>query len=138
LLADTALNDRFLERGNSVTAANLIKGNERLAHLDMDFPDTHFSSLLGLSQREIEELLEVRLEELGGRLERPVEVASFQLDDDSVFSVVLTHPNGRLPETTVDCPIGCDGAHGVARKSLGIPFEADSFDRWLVQGDVAV
>ena len=137
LLADMGLIDRFLERGNQVTAANLMKGSERLAHLEMEFPDTQFSSLLGLSQRETEELLEARLEELGGRLERPVELASFEQNDDGI-AAVLTHPGGRLEEITVDWLIGCDGAHSVVRKSLDIPFEGDSFERWLVQGDVAV
>jgi 2-polyprenyl-6-methoxyphenol hydroxylase-like FAD-dependent oxidoreductase len=91
---------------------------------------------VALPQYETERLLADRLAELGGRVERGVELVRFTQDSDSV-TAVLHGPDGES-QARADYLIGCDGAHSAVRKGLGQEFAGDAFPEEYMLGDVEV
>jgi 2-polyprenyl-6-methoxyphenol hydroxylase-like FAD-dependent oxidoreductase len=98
-------------------------------------PDVPFG-FVGLPQYETERLLAEHLGRLGGRVERGVELVSFDQDDEGV-TAAFAGPRG---EEAVRCRylVGCDGAHSVVRKQLDVGFEGDRFPEEYMLGDVEV
>lgn len=96
-----------------------------------DLPYGH----LGIPQYETERILGQHLTSLGIKVERPVELISLRQCADSI-DVQLNLPDGRTQNATFRYVVGCDGAHSVVRKSLGIAFEGDRFPVQFMLGDV--
>ena len=138
VLRDMGVVDRFLDLGTSLYGARFQSGDKRIGNLDFSMSGSPFSYFLGLPQRESEELLEAHLERAGGRLERGVELASFEDRGDTV-DVELRHlDDGRTESLTVAYLVGCDGAHSTVRTQLDLPFEGSTFQGRILQADVHV
>ncbi|MFI8103192.1 FAD-dependent monooxygenase [Streptomyces sp. NPDC086023] len=90
-----------------------------------------------LPQYETERLLEEYLERLGGRIERGTELVSFRQDADGVTSVLAGGGDGT-EEVRSRFLVGCDGAHSLVRKGLGLSFEGGAFPEGFMLGDVRV
>ncbi|WP_072806496.1 FAD-dependent monooxygenase [Rhodococcoides yunnanense] len=88
---------------------------------------------IGLPQYETERILTERLAELGTVVERGVGIAGLEQDDDGVTA---TLSDGST--AAVRYLIGCDGAHSVVRKQLGLSFEGGAFAEGYMLGDVEV
>lgn len=112
-----------------------VNGAE-VARMTLELPPDVPFGFVGLPQYETERLLAEHLTRLGGSVERGVELRSLEQDGDGV-TAVLAGPGG---EETVRCRYlaGCDGAHSVVRKALGIGFEGDRFPEEYMLGDVEV
>ena len=94
----------------------------RFAGLDSPYP-----FLITLSQSETQRILDERLESLGIRIQRGVEALDVREAEDGVE---VRTPGGVLRAGWV---IGCDGAHSVVRRKLGLSFEgADYAQDWLM------
>ncbi|WP_326568606.1 FAD-dependent monooxygenase [Amycolatopsis rhabdoformis] len=94
--------------------------------------DTRHPYQLGIPQAQVEELLEERFAELGGKVLRGQELLGLTQD-----------PSGVLVETsdlTLHCRylVGCDGGRSTVRKLLDVPFEGDSGVGYGVVADVVV
>ena len=87
----------------------------------------------GLPQYETERVLAQRLAELGTVVERGIGLTSFEQDDEGVTA---TLSDGST--AVVHYLLGCDGAHSVVRKSLGLTFEGGAFAEGYMLGDVEV
>ena len=85
---------------------------------------------LMIPQSDTERLLEGRLNELGVRVERGVEVTSVSLRSDGV-DAVLRNADGREEKTSADWLAGCDGAHSLVRHTVGAIFAGH---RWTATG----
>lgn len=136
LLTKTGVAEALLAEGRPMHGFNLMDGSRRLAHIPIQLEGTPYPYLLGLEQRRTELLLAEHLRSLGGELERPVTMTSFEAGDDGVQAVL--DREGTEETVEVECLIGCDGAHSAVRKSLGLAFEGESFERVLWQADVRV
>lgn len=125
--------DAALARGRRVHGISLFDGDKRLGHVGTYDLDSSFPFMLGLSQRDTELLLEAHLTELGGRVERRVELC--QLAGEIA---TLAHPDGRreLVRHTYLC--ACDGAHSTVRHALGVPFEGATYEETILQADVRI
>jgi len=112
-----------------------VNGAE-VARMTLELPPDVPYAFVGLPQYETERLLAEHLVRLGGRVERGVELRSLEQDGDGV-TAILAGPEG---DETVRCRYlaGCDGAHSVVRKQLGIGFEGDRFPEEYMLGDVEV
>ena len=89
-----------------------------------------------LPQYEVERILTGRLAGLGVRVERDARLVSFEQDAERVEAVVA-HGVGEADEQIrARYLIGCDGAHSVVRKKLGLTFEGDAFPDSYLIGDV--
>lgn len=112
-----------------------VNGAE-VARMTLELPPDVPYAFVGLPQYETERLLAEHLVRLGGWVERGVELRSLEQDGDGV-TAILAGPDG---DETVRCRYlaGCDGAHSVVRKQLGIGFEGDRFPEEYMLGDVEV
>ncbi|MFE5595876.1 FAD-dependent monooxygenase [Streptomyces sp. NPDC056549] len=88
-----------------------------------------------LPQYETERLLEQYVARLGTVIERGTELVSFTQDRDGVTARLRT-ASGADEELRVPYLIGCDGAHSVVRKTLGLSYEGGAFQEAYMLGDV--
>lgn len=109
---------------------------EPAGRMEMSLPsDVPFESI-AIPQYATERILTEHLRLLGGHVERGTQLTAFTQDDDGV-TATLTSDDG---EETVRARylIGCDGAHSIVRKTLGLTFEGGAFTEQYMLGDVEV
>jgi len=108
----------------------------QVSRLDLAVPPDVPFGFVALPQNVTEGLLAERLRQVGGQVERGVELVGFDQDADGV-TVRLT---GAAAEQTsrVAYLVGADGAHSQVRKGLGLAFTGDAFPEEYMLGDVEV
>ncbi|MEQ1950802.1 FAD-dependent monooxygenase [Mesorhizobium yinganensis] len=92
---------------------------------------------LGLPQYETERVLTEHLRTLGVEVERGSELAGLEQDDDGV-GVTIRTADGSLESGLFAYVVGCDGAHSIVRKALGIGFEGEAYPWPFMLGDVHI
>jgi 2-polyprenyl-6-methoxyphenol hydroxylase-like FAD-dependent oxidoreductase len=127
--------EAFLAAGHKATGANIVAGGKRLAHIDFDSIASPYPFGLMIPQSETERLLETHLQSLGVAVERQVEVTGFTTTGDGVVAT-LRHADGRQDTLTTAWLIGCDGAHSIARTTLGMAFAGDTQPSDWILADV--
>lgn len=90
--------------------------------MEMSLPPQVPYGFAALPQYETERILEERLACFGGRIERGTELLSLAQDPDGVTSRLRTAAGEELEIRSLFL-VGCDGAHSVVRKTLGLSFE---------------
>jgi 2-polyprenyl-6-methoxyphenol hydroxylase-like FAD-dependent oxidoreductase len=105
-------------RGLPVRRFNILSEQRQIAEFDLGGLDTSYPYLLMLPQNTTEEILRDRMEELGGGVDRGVELIGFTQDLDGV-DAVLRHPD-RSEHVRADWMIAADGAHSSVRHQLGL------------------
>src|SRR6202041_1236523 len=94
--------------------------------------DTAYKVVLLIQQSETERLLEEHLADLGTRVERQVELKSFEQSLDGV-SCTLARADGSEEKVEASWMIGCDGAHSLVRHQLGVSLEGStSLHDWIL------
>ncbi|WP_329376274.1 FAD-dependent monooxygenase [Streptomyces sp. NBC_01351] len=105
--------------------------------LDMLLPPEVPYGFAALPQYETERLLADFLARFGTEVERGTELVSFAQDADGVTNRVRT-PSGAEEEVRTRFLVGCDGAHSIVRKGLGLTFEGGAFPEEFMLADVEV
>jgi 2-polyprenyl-6-methoxyphenol hydroxylase-like FAD-dependent oxidoreductase len=100
------------------------------------FPDLPYAQL-GLPQYETERLLARHLNRFGVEVERGVTLTGLNQNEDGV-TVQFGRVDGDPEDATFRYVIGCDGAHSVVRRALGIAFEGEAFPMMFMLGDVHI
>jgi len=131
-VADTAI-----AKGLQVSRFNVLSENHRILRLDLSGLDSAYPFLLMLPQNETEAILAARLAELGGTIERQVELVNFTQHPDEV-EAELRHADGTMEQTRAGWLIGADGAHSTVRRQLGLMFEGDSFEESFAVADLSI
>jgi 2-polyprenyl-6-methoxyphenol hydroxylase-like FAD-dependent oxidoreductase len=109
---------------------------EEVARMELSLPAEVPYRFMALPQYATERLLSEHLTRLGGAVERGVEVAQVSQDEDAV-TARLAGPEGE-EEVRARFVVGCDGAHSIVRRELGLSFEGGRFDEEYMLGDVEV
>ncbi|WP_327280379.1 FAD-dependent monooxygenase [Streptomyces sp. NBC_01205] len=104
--------------------------------LDMVLPPEVPYRFAALPQYETERIVEEFLVRFGTHIERETELVSFVQDADGV-TCRLTGPAGE-EEVRTRFLVGCDGAHSIVRKGLGLSFEGGAFPEEFMLADVEV
>jgi 2-polyprenyl-6-methoxyphenol hydroxylase-like FAD-dependent oxidoreductase len=112
-----------------------INGNQ-VARMDLAVPPDVPYGFVALPQHVTERLLTHRLHQLGGHIERGVELVAFKPDSDGVNARLRTADGEQ--EVQVGYLIGADGAHSPVRKGLELGFAGDAFPEQYMLGDVEV
>ena len=122
-----------LAHGLFFTAVNTVVAGERVARVEIA-PDKYPYSPMAMGQFDTEEILEQELRRRGGAIEWSSQVTSIQR---TMSGVEVEWSNASGPQTEI-CRylVGCDGAHSLVRKSLGVSFEGEKFDQHFFLGDV--
>ncbi|HRI71169.1 MAG TPA: FAD-dependent monooxygenase [Polyangium sp.] len=130
--------DEILERSKHRSGVRIfIDGRCTLEYRYEDFGgDTPYCYDVGLLQHHTEEVLEHRLVELGGRVERGTKLAIQTQTEDSVKATLL-YPNGQWEEVEFPWLIACDGARSAARQwLLDVPLAGSTFEEEFFLADV--
>ncbi len=117
--------DRFIQAGLKVSGARILSGREVIADIDMASVDSPYNFVLMIPQSETERLLEEHLAAFGVKVERQVELESFQENKDGVTCTLL-HSDGSEETAEASWLIGCDGAHSTVRRQLGMEFHGST------------
>ncbi|MFI8276644.1 FAD-dependent monooxygenase [Streptomyces sp. NPDC085929] len=104
--------------------------------LDLVLPPEVPYRFAALPQYETERIIEEFLERFGTRIERGTELVSFVQDADGVTSRLTTAAGEE--EVRTRFLVGCDGAHSIVRKGLGLAFEGGAFPEEYMLADVEV
>ncbi len=131
-LVRTALEAAVPMRGQLLYANGIAQGRFELA-LPPEVP----YGFAALPQYETERILEEFLARFDTRIERGTELVSFRQDADGVTSLLRT-PSGAEEEVRTRYLVGCDGAHSIVRKGLGLTFEGGAFPEEYMLADVVV
>ncbi|MER5206096.1 FAD-dependent monooxygenase [Streptomyces sp. NPDC002825] len=111
-----------------------VDGRER-DRIELALPPEVPYGFAALPQYETERLLEEHVARLGTVVERGTALESFSQDRDGVTARLRT-ASGAGEELRVPYLIGCDGAHSVVRKTLGLSYEGGAFQEEYMLGDV--
>lgn len=113
-----------------------VDGVER-GRIDLVLPPEVPYGFAALPQYETERVLEEFLGRFGTTIERATELVGFAQDADGVTSR-LTSASGAGEEVRSRFLVGCDGAHSLVRKGLGLSFEGGAFPEEYMLADVEV
>jgi 2-polyprenyl-6-methoxyphenol hydroxylase-like FAD-dependent oxidoreductase len=125
----------FIEAGFKAHAVNFFAGEKRIGRVSMDSIDSPYPYALMIPQSDTERLLEERLNALGVRVERNVEVTGVSIRPDGV-DAVLRHADGSEERASADWLAGCDGAHSLVRHTVGATFAGHTMDSDWMLADV--
>ncbi|WP_338709353.1 FAD-dependent monooxygenase [Streptomyces virginiae] len=111
-----------------------VNGAEQ-PRIDLVLPPEVPYRFAALPQYETERILGEHLGRWGTAVERGTELVSFSQDADGVTSRLHT-PSGAEEELRTRYLVGCDGAHSIVRKGLGVSFEGGAFPEEYMLADV--
>src|SRR3984957_979281 len=126
---------RFIDAGLKAECTNIFAGVEQIAHVDLSTVDTPYKFLLLIQQSETERMLEEHLAALGTKVERQVELKTFEQSSD-VVTCTLAHADGSEEKVEASWLIGCDGAHSTIRHQLGMSFEGSTMLTEFILADL--
>jgi 2-polyprenyl-6-methoxyphenol hydroxylase-like FAD-dependent oxidoreductase len=125
--------EQFLELGHRLDGLAVHRragGPVRIHFTGIDSP---YPFMLTLSQAETQRILEERLDDLGVSVQRSVRVLDLCEDEDGVDLRIIRHGEERERTLRADWVVGCDGAHSLVRRSLGLSFDGEDYAQdWLM------
>ncbi len=90
--------------------------------------------LISMDESDTERVLEHRLAELGGRVERSTELTGFRIDQDRVIAALLGP--GGASQVPIGFLVGADGAHSTVRHLAGIEFAGEAYPERFLLADL--
>ncbi|HEY2770871.1 MAG TPA: FAD-dependent monooxygenase [Solirubrobacteraceae bacterium] len=127
--------DELLASGVRAVAMTFHGEGSSLGRVDLTAVDSPFPFSLSTAQTETERVLAARLEAVGGRVERSVELAGFEQDASGVRAT-LRDAGGGDEVVSADWIVGTDGAHSTVREQLGVRLEGSFQGERFLLGDV--
>ncbi len=130
--------EAFIEQGLKMNGIEAYSNGVRLFKLDFGRLRTPYPYALIVPQFMTEKILTAHLMGQGGRIERGVELRSYEVTDHGIEVVLWNHESNQEEKTCVDYLFGCDGAHSVVRHGLNIHFQGSAEEETWILGDVDV
>ena len=124
--------DQFLERGHKTTGMAVHTRARRSTQVDFGALDSPYPFVLMLGQDQTQEILDRKLEQLGVSIERGAEVTKLGHQADGI-EITISRSREQEEAFCADWVVGCDGAHSIVRRHLGVPFDGDDYGQdWLM------
>ena len=125
--------DEFLEVGHRVHGMAFHTTARRGLRVRFGGLDSPYPFLLTLSQEVTQRILDTQLERLGVSIERGVEVIDLEPDAGGVGLQLRDAGQDREHPLRAGWVVGCDGAHSLVRRRLGVPFDGKDYAQdWLM------
>ena len=125
--------EEFLELGHRVTGMTVHTCARRSTRVRFGGLDSPYPFVLMLGQSETQRILDQRLEQLGITIERGVSVLELEHHANAVELNLRGAGAEREQTVLADWVVGCDGAHSVVRRHLGVPFDGEDYGQdWLM------
>ncbi len=129
--------DKLVEAGFSIKNFSIQSKGKKLLNYNFSLLNTAYPLLLSLPQPKSEQILIDRLLELDTNIEWNTEFLSMQQNDEQVISTIR-HQDGTEETITSNWLLCCEGAKSSIRKSLNIPFDGDSYNKFFMLADVDI
>jgi len=136
MLEDMGIVQQFLAHGQPIRGG-MIKINSGVVRIDFSRLPSHYPFILLLGQSHTEKLLTEHLAALEGTVERNRELIMLSQDQGGVNATIRSD-DGTTEEIRADWLVGCDGAHSITRKMLGVTFQGEQFPEQFTLADVHV
>jgi 2-polyprenyl-6-methoxyphenol hydroxylase-like FAD-dependent oxidoreductase len=138
VLSGLGIGAEFMQASVPLRAVVFGDGTERLARISMENGiDSAYPQPILLPQSQTEAILAARYTQMGGVIERGVELTGLIEQKDAV-DVTLRHADGRIESARASWVVGADGAKSAVRHALGIEFEGDTEHDAYWLGDVRI
>jgi 2-polyprenyl-6-methoxyphenol hydroxylase-like FAD-dependent oxidoreductase len=130
--------EKVLTEGTKARGLTLYDGEKAILRLSLQHireKDSQYPFLLILPQCQTERILNERLTELGGSVERARELLDIRQQDGKVIAFVKAGgaESDEREEIHASWLIGCDGAKSRVRRVMEIPFEGTTAEEeWLL------
>ncbi len=139
LFQQRGLTDRLMKTANFGVAGSIYGEGKRTFRLDFANDGSRYGYIAFISQAETEATLREALERQGVTIERELELVALSQEERSEkVEAVLRHKDGRLEEVACAYLIDCEGAHSVARTTLGFEFAGKTREEDYVLGDLHI
>ncbi|MFE9423226.1 FAD-dependent oxidoreductase [Kitasatospora sp. NPDC006697] len=122
VLADLGCAERFVAHGIPLHSSELVVRGRPLGVLSMAAPGTRYPRPLSIEQDAMERLLGERLREVGGAVDWSTEAVGVEVGPDGA-EVAARGPDGMVRTLRCGWVVGCEGAHSLVRRTLGLPFD---------------
>ncbi len=129
--------DEVLAEGQRLKAISMYNDARRLARMDFESIDSPYPFALALPQSRTERILEARLEALGIRVERSMELTGMEQETEKVRAR-YRRANGAEEEVEASWLLGCDGAHSMVRHLMGMSFQGGQYEEEFLLADVKI
>ena len=127
--------EKAVERGRKLTRARFCSDGKEILSFCFDKIPSRYPYVLFLAQSETEKILKEKMETLGARTERGIELLSMTQRDGGV-EAMLRNADGREEQFAARWILGCDGAHSIVRELTGIPFAGGGVGLSFYLGDL--
>ena len=129
--------DEVLDQGLKLDEVCMYNESRELAHMKFDSIDSPYKFAISLPQSHTERILQSRLEALGSRVERQMELVGLTQD---ATGVTASYRKADGSEETVAGSwfLGCDGAHSAARHLIGMNFQGAQYEEEFLLADVKI
>lgn len=133
LFEDMGVLEDFLREGVKVRAFNIYSNlSTPISHVETKYIRSAYPYFLIIPQNKTEEIFTKKLEELGSKIERGLELTSYAQEENHIVARIKNQ-KGKIEEIRVKYLIGCDGAHSICRKLMGSNFVGDQYaTNWLL------
>ncbi len=139
LFQQRGLAEKLLSQGNRVIAASVYGDGKRVFRLDFEGVDSEFNYELLISQATTEQVMRDALDRAGVVIERERTLISFaQPERHGEITTVIEHADGTLEKMACTYMIDCEGAHSIARATLGLEFEGKTLEENYALGDLHI
>ncbi|WP_326568612.1 FAD-dependent monooxygenase [Amycolatopsis rhabdoformis] len=129
LMHHTGITPRLADAGHPIDGVTYFSHGRPLGTAWMNrLRDTPYPYAVAIAQSETERIIEGRLAELGGKIERGVRLAAIRDPHGPRVTAVLAGPDGTSAELETAWLVGADGSHSAVRKLVGGSFEGEEFD----------
>jgi 2-polyprenyl-6-methoxyphenol hydroxylase-like FAD-dependent oxidoreductase len=135
MLERMGLAEAVVAAGVTVDRMEFHAHGSSIGTLPLDSVDSPYPFSVCIAQTETERLLTVRLEELGGRIERGVALTGLTQDAEGV-TATLRHVGDREETTQAPWIVGADGGHSTLRDLAGTRLEGSFAGEHFLMGDV--
>ena len=129
--------DDVLAEGQRIDAMSLYNDTKRMARMNFNSIDSPYPYAIALPQSRTERLLQARLEALGGRVERGMEMTGMEQDGGRVRATYRTF-DAAVQTIEGGWLLGCDGAHSAVRHLMGMNFQGGQYDEEFLLADVKI
>jgi 2-polyprenyl-6-methoxyphenol hydroxylase-like FAD-dependent oxidoreductase len=131
--------ERLLSEGRIADKARLVSGGEVKAEIDFGAFGTGMSPfpfLLIVEQGVHERIVYEDLKNVGGSVRWMTVMSGFDQTGSGITATLASEAGEEI--VTAKYLVGCDGAHSLVRKSLGLKFEGSTFERLFYVADVDI
>lgn len=138
LLEASGVTERLLAQGLRMAQLNFHLGPSQCFKLNFQHLQYRYPFMLLLPQDETENILSLRLEALGVKVQRDTEFLSFERKNRGEYFIQVCDQEKNRRELRANLMVAADGAHSTLRKQLGIDFEGHTIETPWYLADVCM